>query len=414
MKRFLATPKRLVLALALGSSVFAAPLVWAAAEEGQSRASAPTIDERTGRILTEAIELLNNDNFTGARAALDGLNKDRLSPYERSRVEQIYFSLAVQAEDYPEARSHMEAAIASGGFNEVEISQGRYQLAQLYMQEENWAEGAKSLESWLTTANNPAASAYYLLAIAYYQQEQIEKALEPARKAVEMSESPQEPWLQLLGALLLQKEDYDAALPVVERSLNLYPGRKTYWTQLSSIYATKEDYQNALVVLELANHAGLLTEAADLRRLADMYMVRDMPFRAATLLQESIDKGVMQPDFRLYEALANSLIASREFEKSLPVLERAGGMAEDGATFVRLGEVNLQLENWEAAADAFQQGLNKGGLRDTANPQMLMGIAYYNLGRYNDARTWLQRSSSSESTRNTSQAYLQLIESKQN
>jgi hypothetical protein len=160
MKRFLATPKRLVLALALGSSVFAAPLVWAAAEEGQSRASAPTIDERTGRILTEAIELLNNDNFTGARAALDGLNKDRLSPYERSRVEQIYFSLAVQAEDYPEARSHMEAAIASGGFNEVEISQGRYQLAQLYMQEENWAEGAKSLESWLTTANNPAASAF--------------------------------------------------------------------------------------------------------------------------------------------------------------------------------------------------------------------------------------------------------------
>jgi Putative Zn-dependent protease, contains TPR repeats len=413
MKRFFATPKRIVLALALCSSAVYVPAVLAAAE-GQSRATAPTIDERTGRILTEAIEKLNNDDFAGARAALDGLNKDRLSPYEKSRVEQIYFSLAVQAEDYAAARQHMEAAIASGGFNEVEVQQGRYQLAQLYMQEENWREGARALEEWMATAPNPSASAYYLLAIAYYQMEQVDQALPHARKAVEMSENPQEPWLQLLGALLLQKEDYEAALPVIQRSLNLYPGRKTYWTQLSSIYAAREDYKNALVVLELAYHAGLLTDAADLRRLADLYMVRDMPYRAALLLQENIDKGVMQPDFRLYESLANAYIAAREFEKSLPILEKAGGLADDGSMFVRLGEVNLQLENWEAAANAFQQGLNKGGLRDTATPQMLMGIAYYNLGRYNDARTWFQRSRSSENTRTTSDAYLQLIESKQN
>src|SRR5690606_38163716 len=176
----------------------------------------------------------------------------------------------------------------------VELSQARYQLAQLWMQEEDWSEGAKALESWLATATNPSSSAYYLLAIAYYQLEQMDNALEPARKAVELAgEQPQEGWLQLLSALLMQREDYPAAIEVIKRTLNLYPGRKQYWTQLSSVYSAVEDFQNALVVLELANQAGLLTEGTDLRRLADMYMLREMPIRAATLLQESIDNGVI-------------------------------------------------------------------------------------------------------------------------
>lgn len=418
MKRFSAVPKRLVLALALGVYAAGAQVAFAAAQEaaeGEKRASAPTIDERTGRILTEAFELMTKDDHAGARAALQGLNLDRLSPYERSRVEQIYFSIEITAENFPAARQHMEAALASGGLTEIEASQGRYQLAQLYMQEENWAEGAKALEAWLNTpTNKPTAAAYYLLAIAYYQQELVDKALEPARKAVDMAETPQEAWLQLLGALLLQKEDYDGALPVIQKSLNLFPGKKTYWTQLSSIYATKEDFEHALVILELANHAGLLTEAADLRRLADMYMVRDMPYRAATLLQESIDKKVMVPDQKLYEALANALVAAREFEKSLPVLEKAGDMSGDGALYSRLGEVNLQLENWQASIDAFQKALNKGGLRDSATPQLLTGISYYNLGKFADARTWFEKASSSDSTKSTAQAYLQLIASKQN
>jgi tetratricopeptide (TPR) repeat protein len=415
MKRFSAVPKRLVLALALGVCVVNTPVVFAAAEEGEKRASAPTIDERTGRILTQAFEQMTADDNAGARATLQGLNFDRLSPYERSRVEQMLFSIEYEAGNFDGARQHIEAAIASGGLNVLEVSQLRYQSAQLYAQEEKWPEAARALEAWLSDPTSKATAAnYYLLAIAYYQQELIDKALEPARKAVDMAETPQEPWLQLLGALLLQREDYDAALPVIEKSLNLFPGKKTYWTQLSSIYATKEDFANALVVLELANHAGLLTEAADLRRLSDMYMVRDMPYRAATLLQESIDKKVMVPDQKLYESLANALIASREFEKSLPVLEKAADLSSDGALYYRLGEVNAQLENWQATIDAFQKAMNKGGLRDSATPQLMTGISYYNLGKLSDARTWFERASSSANTKSAAQAYLQMIASKQN
>lgn len=416
MRKFSAVHKSLVLAIALGFAADAQTvLAQGRADSGeQQQQSGGTVDQQTGRILTEAFEKFSNDDFAGARESLGRLRMDRLSPYERSRVEQMYFSLDVQAEDFVSARQHMEAAIASGGLNEVEASQARYQLAQLWMQEENWTEGAKALESWLATATNPSSSAYYLLAIAYYQLEQMDNALEPARKAVELAgDQPQEGWLQLLSALLMQKEDYPAAIEVIKRTLNLYPGRKQYWTQLSSVYSAVEDFQNALVVLELANQAGLLTEGTDLRRLADMYMLREMPIRAATLLQESIDNGVIEGDQRNYEALANSLVAAREFERSLPVLEKAGDLSDDGVLYSRMGEVSLQLEDWESAVTAFRKALDKGGVRDVPNTQMLMGIAYYEMGDYSNATTWLNRAASDESSRNTSRAYLQLIESKQ-
>ncbi|HWK53874.1 MAG TPA: tetratricopeptide repeat protein [Hyphomicrobiales bacterium] len=415
-KKFGAVRKSLILAVALG---FAADAQMAMAQgraadsEQQQQQSGGTVDQQTGRILTEAFEKFGNDDFAGARESLGRLRLDRLSPYERSRVEQIYTSLDVQAEDYAGARQHMEAAIASGGLNEVEASQARYQLAQLWIQEENWTEGAKALEAWLSTATNPSSSAYYLLAIAYYQLEQMDNALDPARKAVELAgETPQEPWLQLLSALLLQREDYPAALDVIKRTLNLYPGRKQYWTQLSSVYSQLEDFQNALVVLEFAHHAGLLTDSAELRRLADMYMLREMPIRAANLLQESMDKGTIEADQRNYEALANSLVAAREFERSLPVLEKAGDLSNDGVLYSRMGEVSLQLEDWDKAVDAFKKALDKGGVRDVPNTQMLMGIAYYEMGDYSNATTWLNRAASDESSRNTSRGYLQLIESK--
>jgi tetratricopeptide (TPR) repeat protein len=375
---------------------------------------APTneIDQRTGQILTEAIEFLNNDQNAEARAALSELRLERLSPYERSRVEQMFFSLDIQDEEYASARAHMEAAIASGGLNEQESSTGRYQLAQLWMQEEKWAEGAAALEDWLKTAVDPNGGVYYLLAAAYYNMDDFNAALPYAQKAVDSIEVPQEPWLQMLSALLLQKEDYEGALPVILRQVNMFPEKKVYWMQLSSVYAQLEDFKNALIVTQLANHAGLLSEGTEYQRLADMMMVQEMPYSAAETLTKAIEEEKIVPELRTWEGLANSWIAAREFRNAIPILERAGDMSEDGNNYLRLGEVSIQLSEWAPAGDALEKALEKGGLRDEAYAQLMLGISLYNQERYSDAKPWLELASSSDSQRNTARAYIQLIASK--
>jgi len=395
-------------------------MVQGALAQGGSRAAkddAPPpnqIDQRTGEIMTKAIDALNADKSAEARTILSELKLDKLSPYERSRVEQMFFSLDVQEEKYDSARTHMEAALASGGMTDQEISTGRYQLAQLWMQQEKWKEGAAALEEWLKTAVNPNGSVYYLLSVAYYSMDNFDAALPNARKAVDSSETPQEGWLSLLSALLMQKEDYKGAIPVIQRLVNTYPAKKQYWMQLASVYAALEDYKNALVVTQMANHAGLLTEGAEMQRLADLMMAENMPYSAGEVVSKAIADKKITPDLKTLDSLANYWIAAQEFRKALPVLEQAGALADNGNNFFRLGEVNAQLSEWAASEAAIRKALDKGGLRDQAYAQFMLGYALYNQEKYKDAKEWFERASSAQSQRNNARAYMQLIDSKLN
>ncbi len=395
------------LALATGLMFGTAGFAQRAAE---GDAPPPTnIDVATGKILNEAIELMNMENYAGASQKLGTLKLENLSPYERGKVEQIMFNIAYSQERYEEARGHLQKAIDSGGLNAVEIDSARYQSAQLFMQEEKWKEGAAALEEWFKTATNPNSAAYYLLAVAYYQQEDFRRALPPAEKAVELMDKPQENWLGMLSALYLQEEQYDKAIPILQQLVSVAPSKKTYWMQLSSIYGQKEDYPNALAIMQLANSAGLVTEDGEIRRLADLLLFNDVPYRGAQVIEAAMERKLVNLDDKLYEKLANCWIAAGEFDKSIAPLQRAGELAASGDTFVRLGEVHVQREDWPAAITAIQRGVDKGQLKDAGNAQLMLGIAHYSQKNYAAARPFFERARQSEKHRQIADSYLQAI-----
>jgi tetratricopeptide (TPR) repeat protein len=380
-------------------------------EEEAPAAGANSIDAQTGKILNEAIELLNMENYQGAAAKIGTLNLEKLSPYERGTVERILFSISYAQEKFEEARGHLQKAIDSGGLNAVQIDEARYQSAQLYMQEEKWKEGAAALEEWFKTAAMPNSAAYYLLAVAYYQQENFAKALPPAKKAVELMDpaKPNESWLSMLSALYLQREEYKEAVPVLQQLIAASPDKKTYWMQLSSVYGQMEDYPNALAIMQLANNVGLVTEDSEVRRLADLLLFNDVPYRGAQVLESGIEKKVVNLDEKLYEKLANCWIAAGEFDKSIPPLQRAAELAPTGDTFVRLGEVQVQREDWAAAITAIQRGVEKGQLKDPGNAQLMLGIAHNSQKEYAAARPFFERARQSDRHRQIADSYLQAI-----
>jgi tetratricopeptide (TPR) repeat protein len=394
--------------LLLGSSAVAQRAAQGAEGEEQQQSQA-SIDAQTGKILNEAIELLNMENYAAAAQKIGTLTLEKLSPYERGKVEQILFNIAYGQEKFQEARDHLQRAIDSGGLNAVEIDQARYQAAQLYMQEEKWKEGAAALEEWFKTAANPNSAAYYLLAVAYYQQDDYNRALAPAKKAVELMDKPNENWLQMLSALYLQREEYREAIPVLQQLVTVAPDKKTYWMQLSSVYGQMEDYPNALAVMQLANSVGLVTEDSEVRRLADLLLFNDVPYRGAQVLEAAIEKKTVNADEKLYEKLANCWIAAGEFEKSIAPLQRAAELAPNGDTFVRLGEVQVQREQWEAAITAIERGVAKGQLKDPGNAQLMLGIAHYSQKNYQAARPFFERARQSEKHRQIADSYLQAI-----
>jgi tetratricopeptide (TPR) repeat protein len=214
----------------------------------------------------------------------------------------------------------------------------------------------------------------------------------------------------MLASLMIQKEDYAGALPVVKRMVNMFPEKKAYWSQLSGIYLTQEDYVNALVVLEFANYGGMLTEDREIRQLADLYMLQEIPHRAAVLMESAIAEGKVEKDASGYEKLANSWIAAREFEKAIPVLGQAAALSDDGEIYKRAGQVQMQLSDWEGSIESFEDALEKGGLRDEAEVQYLLGYAFNELDRYNEAKTWLQRAARDPDHRENANNLIQFID----
>jgi tetratricopeptide (TPR) repeat protein len=399
------------LALAVGLVVGATAVAQRAGEEEQPAASQASIDAQTGKILNEAIELLNMEKFAEAGAKIGTLNLERLSPYERGRTEQILFNIAYSQEKFQEARDHLKKAIDSGGLNAQEIDAARYQSAQLFLQEEKWREGAAALEEWFKTAANPNSAAYYLLAVAYYQQDDFNRALAPAKKAVELMDQtkPNESWLGMLSALYLQREEFREAIPVLERLVSVAPDKKSYWMQLSSVYGQIEDYAKALGVMQLAYSAGLVTDDSELRRLADLLMFNDVPYRGAQVLEAAIEQKTVNVDEKLYEKLANCWIQAGEFEKSLPPLQRAAELAPTGDLWVRVGEVHVQRDDWTGVISAVGRGVAKGQLKDPGNAQLMLGIAHYNKKEYSAARPFFERARQSERHRQLADSYLQAI-----
>lgn len=235
-----------------------APVEPAVPAEVQASVDATAARSENAILMAQIIELLNARKFDEVRQRIPelqaGIDDGKFTAYEASRLWQMFFAAYIQSEQYDEARAAMERAIQSGGMSEQEASTGRYQLAQLWMQQENWAKGAELLEQWLADASNPKGNAYYLLAAAYYNLEEFDRALQPAKKAVELDgDKGQESHYQMLSALYMQLEQYDNAIPVIEEQVKRYPEKEQYRAQLGQVYAVVGKFDKALPILsELA------------------------------------------------------------------------------------------------------------------------------------------------------------------
>ena len=379
------------------------------AEEGQTGEQLPPLGEAAVRALNEAIELMNAENYGEAKELLTDLDPRRLSPFEIGRVQQLLAQIAFEEGDYATSRQHFQNAIASGGVSEVEIGNLKFQVAQLYYADGLFDEAIAAFEEWFTLVTNPNANAYYMLAVAYYENKDMDKALENSRKAVELSTEPQEHHLNLLIALLVEIDEYEEAKDLLNQILLLVPQNKNYWATLSSVHAQLEDYEEALAATEIPYVAGMLNQPGEIVRYADLLRYNNLGYRCGTVLEKGIADGILADDLDTQQKLADCWQQAGELERAAGVLARTAPQIETGKDYVRLGEVNIRLENYEEAARAFQSGLDKGGLDDVDRVELLIGYAYFIGDEPCSAIPWLERARSSAQYRDRANGYIALL-----
>ena len=277
---------------------------------------------------------------------------------------------------------------------------------------QNYADAIDILDTFNANHAEPVPEAYYLLALAHYQLGDFLKARSPAERAAQLAPDAPASWLELAAAVLKQLGDHEAAIPWLEQLIEKNPGNKTYWLELSLAYEQIKNYERALATMRLANTAQLLTDDAEFRRLSDLLVRQGLPLQGATVLEEALSARKVAADEAAYTKIGTALFTAGEPAKAVLPLENAARIASTGDAYVRLAVVHVALENWSAAIAALHAGMGRGSLTDTGRANLLMGVALYGQGQFEEARDWFTMAAESEANRASANDYLAAIEAR--
>jgi tetratricopeptide (TPR) repeat protein len=281
--------------------------------------------------------------------------------------------------------------------------------AAALIEAEKYADAIVILDGFIANQSAQVPEAFYLLGLAHYKLGDYAKARSPAERAATLASDAPVSWLELAADILKRSDQPRAAIPWLERLIEKAPGTKVYWLELSVAYEKVGDFERSLATMRLAEQAGLLSEDGDFRRLADLLVHQGLPYQGAEVLDQALAAQTVRSDEAAYTKLGTAWFMAGETERAVPPLENAARAAAGGDGYVRLANVHITRQDWPAAVAALHAGLGKGSLTDEAHADLLMGVALYAEGKFDEAREWLNMAVQSDRHRTMAQSYLDAI-----
>lgn len=372
-----------------------------------------TLDEPTWNRLNKAYDLVGKEEYDDAMEQLEYVRNRARSDYLKAVVAQAIAQVDWAKGNYDDALKEFELAVQLNALPDQTHFALMYQIAQLYYMQERYDEALQRLDLWFCKSppDKITALAYVLQGSIYAQKEDWKNVIKSMDKAISMDENPKESWYQLKLAAQFQLSDWSAARDTLKVMITKWPSKKDYWLQLSNTYFKLEDDDNALSVIALAYRKNMLNKQSDLLYLSNLYSYRDVPYKAAEVLQKGIEDGIVEPSEKYWTMIADAWYAADELEKSLHAYEEAGKMAKDGKIDLRRGYILVDLERWEDAREALTKALDKGGITDrqTGEAYIMKGMAEFNLGNWDQASTNWGRASHYKTAKAAAQQWMNAL-----
>lgn len=382
----------------------------AAPEAKQVEAVSPAAYKR----LTAAQEALQNEHFAEAERILkELLRSSKLNDHEKALCHQTLGYVYSGQEQYAKAIRSFEAAQALHALPDSAQLTNQFDLGQLYMLQGRYDDGIRTLRAWFEKAENPAASAYILLANAYAQKEDYKNALKWAEDGLSRMGEPRASWTRLGAQLNLQAEHWKRAGYWLEKTIALEPGHKSDWIQLVAVYGQLDQPKKALAAMRLADLQGFVTKDKERVQLAQLYLFNEIPYRAGKVLQAGMDSGKIEKSQANWELLANAWSLAREDDRAIGPLRMAASKSKDGKLWLRLGQIQADNERWADAEQALRQAIAKGGLKEPGQAHILLGITFFERDRLKDARKAFERAASFSSTKGAARSWLDVVASRE-
>ncbi|MCF5765457.1 tetratricopeptide repeat protein [Aeromonas veronii] len=345
-------------------------------------AEQPALSDRAYRAVNKAQELITDKQYGLANARLqEALSSVGDRVYDKGVILQTLGFVAAQQEKYGQATRYFADAIATGGLPPPVAQQVRYNLAQLYMAEGNYQGSIKTMKEWFANQgkdDKPNSHAYITLANAHVQLKQYRDAIPAVDQAIKLSagKAPESWYLLKMGAHYELKQ-YKPATEVLTSLVNMFPEKKKYWTQLSAMHMQAGNDTKALAALESAYNLGMLTEAAELQRLANYLAFTGIPHRAARVMEKGMKDGVIEQSASNYKTLANYWHQAKELDPAIDTLAKSYQLAPSAELQLKMARMMIQSKRYQDLVALAAKPAPGASGEQRADLKFLTGVAYF-------------------------------------
>jgi tetratricopeptide (TPR) repeat protein len=363
--------------------------------------------------IAKAQEMVDAKDYSGALKLLNSLyNPDKLTEYEQSNVLNYIGFVYYNMDDIANAIRTYERMLAIASLEETLRKQTTYTMAQLYTMEEQYNKALTTLDKWFVLETNPAPEPFILKAQNLYQVQRYAEMIEPIENAMRVAEARdkevKEDWYVLLNFAYFQQENYRMVRDIQKTLLVKWP-KKRYWFSLAGAYTELGEDENLINAYAAANDQRMLEKESELVTMAQLYMQREVPYKAGQLLEAEMASGRVSKSAKNYRLLSQAWQLSMEDEKAIPALTEAARLSSDGELDVRLGNALLNTGQYAECVKSVETGIRKGGLKSPDNAQISLGMCLYNQRKYNTAIQAFQQAAKTPRSRRIANQWINVI-----
>jgi tetratricopeptide (TPR) repeat protein len=387
----LAMPLLIGLVVGLTSPIAAQERVQGVECGVEREVSAGALSERTYNRLSDIYEQIGEENYAEAYPGLQELlERSQRDDYAQAVILQAMGHVRMQQERPADAVRHFEQSLELNAMPNSQHFEMMLMVAHLYYGMDRFQDALDQIDLWFCVVPEDQTNkvqVWVMKASIHAQVDEFRQALASIDRALELSDEPKEQWYQLKLGMHLQLDEYRAGIDVLKILVQMSPDKKNYWVQMASLYAELGEETESKSVLHLAYRKNLLERQSEFKQLASLLQAQDSPRLAAEVMEDGLERGIIENTRAHWEMVGGAWYEAREQEKALVAYERAGAQAADGKIDLQRGHLLVNLERWEDARDAMSRALELGGLSDsqTGNAWLLLGMSHSNLGNYDAA-----------------------------
>jgi|TARA_B110000495_G_scaffold99331_1_gene85906 tetratricopeptide (TPR) repeat protein len=348
-------------------------------------ASAKQMSYNVNKKLEGIADRFGDGDLDGAMKNLEVMLDWNLSSYEQAVIYQFMGFIYVQKNDIDSAIDVFKKCVDINYLSNSQHQSTVFNLASLYGSQEKWDLAINTLMEFFKHELEPVAESYIMMGIAYFQKGEPLEALPYIHIANIKSLKPKESWLQLEVAILFLNQRFEEAVSVVKKLSTYWPEKEKYWETLAGVYMEMQKDTDALSALSLGYKNNALKKKETLENLARLSLYLEIPYQAATIIEENINSGLLEKNELNLRLLLGAWTAAREFDEAISVIDILAQITNEGKLYIQKAILLNEKGDWNGIKVATSLALKDANLENPGDVYILRGMAHTELKEYQEA-----------------------------